>query len=59
MDWKSVGLWVAGVIAALSAAGFVIRFMSVRKSSRSSRTVTQKNNRAGRDIIGGDKIDKG
>ena len=58
MDWKIVGMWIGGIIAALTATGFVIKLIFVRKSSQSSRIVKQNNNNAGRDIIGGDKIDK-
>ena len=58
MDWLTIGKWVAGIVAAIAAAGFVFRFVFVRKSSDGNKTVSQVNNRAGRDIIGGDKIDK-
>ena len=58
MDWKTLGMWIGGIIAALTAAGFVIKIIFVRKSSQSCRIVKQNNNNAGRDIIGGDKIDK-
>jgi len=58
MDWETVGKWGAAVVAALGAAGIAIRFVFVRKNSQGNRSVTQTNNRAGRDIIGGDKIDK-
>lgn len=58
MDWQEVGKWVAGIVAAIVGGGLVFRFAFVRKSQNSTRTVTQSNNRAGRDIIGGDKIDR-
>lgn len=58
MDWVTVGKWLAGIVAAIAAAGVVVRFVFVRKSSHGNRSVTQTNNHAGRDIIGGDKIDK-
>jgi len=58
MDWKTLGMWLAGVIATVAAAGFVVKLIFVRKSSQTTRVVKQNNNRAGRDIIGGDKIDR-
>ena len=59
MDLLEIGKWVLAAIAALAAAGVVIKIVLVRKSSttKSERTVIQKNNKAGRDIIGGDSID--
>jgi len=58
MNWQEMGKWVAGIIAALVAGGLVFRFVLIRKSGNNQRSVTQTTNRAGRDIIGGDKIDK-
>jgi cytochrome c-type biogenesis protein CcmH/NrfF len=58
MDWQEIGKWAAGIVAIIIGGGLVFRFAFVRKSNRSERTVTQNNNRAGRDIIGGDKIDR-
>jgi hypothetical protein len=57
MDWQEIVKWAAGIVAAIAGAGLVFRFAFVRKSQNSKRTITQNNNRAGRDIIGGDKID--
>lgn len=59
MDWTEIGKWVLAAIAALAAVGLVVKFSITRKSSTSTsaRTVTQNNNRAGRDIVGGDSID--
>lgn len=58
MNWLEIGKWVVGIIVAIVGGGLIFRFAFVRKSHNSERTVTQKNNRAGRDIIGGDKIDR-
>lgn len=58
MDWQEIGKWALAAIGALVAGGIVIRLVFVKKNNSSERTVTQNNNRAGRDIIGGDKIDK-
>lgn len=58
MDWQEIAKWVFGVVAAIFGGGIIFRFAFVRKNHSSERTVTQNNNRAGRDIIGGDKIDK-
>lgn len=58
MDWQEIGKWVAGIIAAIVGGGLIFRFAFVRNSHSSERTVTQNNNRAGRDIVGGDKIDR-
>lgn len=58
MDWQDIGKWVAALILAAVGGGAVFRFVFVKKNNKSERTVIQKNNRAGRDIIGGDKIDK-
>lgn len=59
MDWTAVGKWVLAAIAAIAAVGLVVKLSISRKSSTStsSRTVVQNNNRAGRDIVGGDSID--
>lgn len=59
MDWTEIGKWVLAVIAAIGALGLAIKLSISRKSSTSTstRTVTQNNNRAGRDIVGGDSID--
>ena len=59
MDWTEIGKWVLTAIAAIGAIGLVVKFSISRKSSTSTntRTVTQSNNRAGRDIVGGDSID--
>ena len=58
MDWQEIGKWTLAAIGALAAGGLVIRLVFIKKNNSSERTVTQNNNRAGRDIIGGDKIDK-
>jgi hypothetical protein len=58
MDWQEIGKWAAGVVTAVVGGGLLFRFVSVKKSNNSERTVTQKNNHAGRDIVGGDKIDR-
>jgi hypothetical protein len=58
MDWQEIGKWVAGVVTAFVGGGLVFRFVFVKKSNISERTVIQKNNHAGRDIVGGDKIDR-
>lgn len=58
MDWQEIGKWIAGIVATIVGGGFVFRFIFVKKNHSSERTVVQKNNRAGRDIIGGDKIDR-
>lgn len=56
MDWTEIGKWILAVIAGVGATGLVIRF--VRKST-TTRTVIQMNNKAGRDIVGGDRTNKG
>ncbi|MGS5089910.1 hypothetical protein ACVC7V_25795 [Hydrogenophaga sp. A37] len=58
MDWQEIGKWVVAIVAAVVGGGIVFRFVFVKKNNNSERTVTQMHNRAGRDIIGGDKIDK-
>lgn len=58
MEWQEIGKWVAAIIAVVVGGGLALRFVFVRKSSSSERSITQSHNRAGRDIIGGDKIDK-
>jgi hypothetical protein len=59
MDWTEIGKWVLAAIAAIGAIGLVVKFSISRKSSTSTtaRTVTQNNNRAGGDIVGGNKVD--
>lgn len=58
MDWAEIGKWLLAVVAALAVAGFAFKFVFVRKkTTNKTRTVTQTNNKAGRDIIGGDSID--
>lgn len=59
MDWTEIGKWVLAAIAVIGAIGLVVKFSISRKSSTSTtkRTVTQNNNRAGRDIVGGDSVD--
>ena len=59
MDWKEIGIWALAAIAALGAVGLVVKLTVTRKStsSTSARNVTQNNNQAGRDIVGGDSID--
>lgn len=59
MDWTEIGKWLLAAIAAIAAIGLVFKFSINRKSSNSTttRTVTQTNNRAGGDIVGGDKVD--
>jgi len=55
MDWSEIAKWILAVIAALAVAGFVFKFVFVRKTTtNNTRTVIQNNNKAGRDIIGGD-----
>lgn len=59
MDWLQIGKWVVAAIAALAAVGFVIKF-SINRRSRSTVTtqnVTQSNNRAGGDIVAGNKTE--
>ncbi|WP_156162574.1 hypothetical protein [Burkholderia sp. MSHR3999] len=60
MDWQAIGKWVGVVIAAAVAAGLVVKLtISLRRSSKSSvRVVSQKNNRAGGDIIAGNSVKK-
>lgn len=58
MDWQEIGKWLAGIVGVIVAGGLVFRFVVIRKSGNRERSVIQTNNRAGRDIIGGDKIDK-
>lgn len=58
MDPQEIWKWFAGIVAAIVGGGLIFRFVFVKKSQKLKRTVTQKNNRAGRDIIGGDKIDR-
>lgn len=60
MDWIAIGKWAAGILAAAIAAGIVIKFTVNRhNSSKSSiRVTSQKNNKAGGDIIGGDSVKK-
>jgi hypothetical protein len=57
MDWQEIGKWVVAVVTAAVGGGLIFRFVFIKKSNSSEHTVTQNNNRAGRDIIGGDKID--
>ena len=60
MDWLSIGKWIAGIVAVIVTAGIVIKVVvSTRNSkSKSTRFVSQKNNRAGGDIIAGDSMKK-
>lgn len=58
MDWEIVGKWLAGLVAAAVAAGITFRFVFVRKNTRGNSSVIQTHNRAGRDIVGGNKINK-
>lgn len=59
MDWSEIGKWVLVAIATIGAVGLVVNLSISRKSSTSivTRTVSQNNNRAGRDIVGGDNVD--
>lgn len=59
MDWNEIGRWVLAFIAAIGAVGLVVKFSINRRSSTSTttRNITQNNNRAGRDIVGGDSVD--
>lgn len=59
MNWAEIGKWIVAVIAAIAAVGVAIKLSINRKSSTSTetRTVVQANNRAGRDIVGGDSVD--
>lgn len=59
MDWTEIGKWVLAAIALVGAIGLAVKISFNRKSSSSAntRTVTQNNNRAGRDIVGGDSVD--
>lgn len=58
MDWAEIGKWALGAIAVLAGVGFAFKMVFVRKSTstNSERTVVQTNNKAGRDIVGGDSI---
>jgi len=56
MDWSEIATWVAGVVALGIGGGLVFRFVSSKNTS--VRVTSQKNNRAGGDIIGGDSVKK-
>lgn len=60
MDWIAIGKWIAGVIVAAIAAGIVFKFTVNRRnySKSSIRVTSQKNLKAGGDIIGGDSVKK-
>lgn len=58
MDWGELGNWVLALIAAVVGVGLVIKFVVIRKSNKSASTIIQKNNEAGGDIVGRDKISK-
>lgn len=58
MNWQEIGKWAIAIVAAAVGGGIIFRFVFIKKNNSSERSVTQNNNRAGRDIIGGDKIDK-
>lgn len=60
MDLLEFAKWAGGAIAAILAGGFVYRRVTTRSSRSSFRVVSQKNNRAGGDIVGGNstKINK-
>lgn len=58
MDFEKILTWAIGVIAAIIAAGFTFKFIISNKKVDNSQTikVNQKNNHAGGDIVGGNKI---
>lgn len=60
MDWIAICKWAAGALAAAIGTGIVIKFTVNRhNSSKSSIQITsQKNNKAGGDIIGGNSVKK-
>lgn len=58
MNWQEIGKWVIALVVAAVGGGLIFRFVFVKKNSSSERTIIQGNNRAGRDIIGVDKIDR-
>lgn len=60
MELVTIVKIVAGVLIALFAVGVVIKITANwnDSSNRSMRITSQKNNKAGRDIIGGDSIKK-
>lgn len=60
MELTGISEWILAAIAAIGAIGLTVKLSTNRKSSKSTikHTVTQNNNSAGRDIIGGDSIDK-
>lgn len=58
MDWLEFLKWAGTGIAAAVAGGFVYKRVTTRKSTSSIRLVSQKNNRAGGDIIAGNSVKK-
>lgn len=54
MDWNEIGKWALALATAVIGGGIAFKYVRKSKSSSNSRTVIQKNNKAGRDIIGGD-----
>ncbi len=60
MEFLTIAKILAGVLIALFAVGVVIKITVNwnNSSNRSIRFTSQKHNKAGRDIIGGDSIKK-
>lgn len=56
MDWSEIAKWVAGIVALVFGGGLAFKFVSSRNTS--VRMTSQKNNKAGGDIIGGDSAKK-
>lgn len=57
MDWAEIGKWILALVAMLTAVGIVVKIVFVRKSTKATHTVTQTNNKAGRDVVGGNVVD--
>jgi hypothetical protein len=56
MDLILLAKWAIGVIAAAIAGGFAYKRVITNKSKSSFNIVSQKNNRAGGDIIAGNSV---
>lgn len=54
MDWSEIILGVLGFLGAVIAGGITLKIISKRTSRLN--LVSQKNNVAGGDIVGGDKV---